>query len=210
MFYDPREGLRPAPLSHNPLNALVAPRPIGWIATVSAGGDDNLAPFSYFNAFSADPPIVGFAPNAPAGGLAGGSTAKDTLANVREIPEFTASVVSLNLAAAMNETSRTLPRGESEFTAAGLTRARSRHVRPPFVGEARAALECRVIDIVDLPAGSDGRGSHLVLGEVIGIHIDDALIRNGRVDSLALAQVARLGYMDYSSVSATFEMLRPD
>lgn len=206
MFFDPREGLRPAPLSHNPLNALVAPRPIGWIGTVSATGVENLAPFSYFNAFSADPPVVGFAPNAHAGG----GTAKDTLANVREVPEFTASVVSLGLAEAMNETSRVLPPGQSEFSAAGLTSAPSRNVRPPYVGEARAVLECRVIDIVGLPAGRDGRGSHLVIGEVIGIHIDDEVIRNGRVDSRALAQVARLGYMDYCSVTATFELARPD
>lgn len=206
MFYDPRQGLRPAPLSHNPLNALVAPRPIGWIGTVSAAGAENLAPFSYFNAFSADPPIVGFAPNA----RADGSAAKDTLANVREVAEFTASVVSLNLAGAMNETSRTLRRGESEFSAAGLTSAASRNVRPPHVGEARAVLECRVLDIVDLPPGRDGRGSHLVIGQVIGIHIDDTLIRDGRIDSLALAQVARLGYTDYCSVASTFEMARPD
>jgi flavin reductase (DIM6/NTAB) family NADH-FMN oxidoreductase RutF len=205
MYYDPRIDLRPAPLTHNPLNALVAPRPIGWIGTVSADGTENLAPFSYFNAFSADPPIVGFAPNAK---LEGG--AKDTLANVRDVPEFTASVVSMALAAAMNETSRVLPAGESEFRHAGLTSAPSRSVRPPHVGEARAVLECRVIEIVSLPTRPGGRGSHLVLGEVIGIYVDDTLIRNGRVDSLALAQVARLGYFDYCRVESLFELPRPD
>jgi flavin reductase (DIM6/NTAB) family NADH-FMN oxidoreductase RutF len=205
VYYDPRIDLRPAPLTHNPLNALVAPRPIGWIGTVSAQGTENLAPFSYFNAFSADPPIVGFAPNAK---LEGG--AKDTLANVRDVPEFTASVVSMALAAAMNETSRVLPAGESEFRRAGLTSAPSRSVSPPHVGEARAVLECRVIEIATLPTRAGGRGSHLVLGEVIGIYVDDALIRNGRVDSLALAQVARLGYFDYCRVDSLFELPRPD
>ncbi|HEX7035729.1 MAG TPA: flavin reductase family protein [Pseudomonadales bacterium] len=205
MFYDPRQHLRPAPLTHNPLNALVAPRPIGWIGSISAEGAENLAPFSYFNAFSADPPVVGFAPNA----RAGGETPKDTLANVRAVPEFTVSVVSGPLARQMNETSRDLPAGESEFRAAGIASAPSRVVRPPHVRDARAVLECRVLEIVALPAGRDGRGSHLVLGEVVGIHIDDALIRDGRVDTLALAPVARLGYFDYCVVTSTFEMRRP-
>jgi flavin reductase (DIM6/NTAB) family NADH-FMN oxidoreductase RutF len=206
MHYDPRIDLKPAPLKFNPLNALVAPRPIGWITSIDREGRLNLAPFSYFNAFSADPPIVGFAPNAHANG---GS--KDTLRNVEAIPEFTASIVSANLARQMNETSRQLPYGENELIAAGLTAVASKFVRTPRVGEARAALECRVFEIVALPAGSDGRGSHLVLGEVIGVYIDDALIgSNGRVDSIALAHVARLGYHDYTNVESIYEMRRPD
>jgi flavin reductase (DIM6/NTAB) family NADH-FMN oxidoreductase RutF len=207
MHYDPRIDLKPSPLKYNPLNALVAPRPIGWITTLDGRGRINLAPFSYFNAFSSDPPIVGFAPNAQPGG----GNEKDTLRNVREVPEFTASIVSADLAKPMNETSRGLPYGESELDAAGLTAAASRNVRPPRVGEARAALECRVFDVIALPAGRDGRSSHLVLGEVIGVYIDDTLIlANGRVDSLALAQVARLGYNDYTNVAALYEMRRPD
>lgn len=206
MHYDPRIDLKPAPLKFNPLNALVAPRPIGWITSIDREGRVNLAPFSYFNAFSADPPIVGFAPNAHANG--GG---KDTLRNVEAVPEFTASIVSADLARQMNETSRQLPYGENELIAAGLTAVASEYVRTPRVGEARAALECRVFEIVALPAGTDGRGSHLVLGEVVGVYIDDALIgSNGRVDSIALAQVARLGYHDYTNVAAIYEMRRPD
>ncbi len=205
MHYDPRIDLKPAPLRFNPLNALVAPRPIGWITTMDRDGNINLAPFSYFNAFSSDPPIVGFAPNAhPNGGN------KDTLRNVEAVPEFTASIVSAHLAVQMNETSRQLPYGENEMAAAGLTAVASQYVRTPRVGEARAALECRVFEIVTLPAGKDGRGSHLVLGEVIGVYIDDALISNGRVDPVALAQVARLGYHDYTNVAAVYEMRRPD
>ena len=148
MFYDPRENLRPAPLTHNPINALVAPRPIGWIGSLSAAGEENLAPFSYFNVFSADPPVVAFAPNAKQSD--GGP--KDTLANVRAVPEFTASIVSEPLAQQMNETSRVLDHGVSEFAAAGLTAAPSTNVRPPHVGEALAVLECVVFDIVALPA----------------------------------------------------------
>jgi flavin reductase (DIM6/NTAB) family NADH-FMN oxidoreductase RutF len=206
MFYDPRENLRPAPLSHNPLNALVAPRPIGWISTISANDEWNLAPFSYFNAFSADPPVVGFAPNAKPGD--GG--AKDSLANVRAVPEFTVSVVSAELAEQMNETSRALPHGVSEYEAAGLAAGKSRLVRPPYVDSARAVLECHVFDIVSLPAREGGRGSHLVLGEVIGIHIDDTLIVDGRVDTRALRPMSRLGYFDYAVVNELFEMLRPE
>ncbi len=206
MHYDPRIDLRPAPLKYNPLNALVAPRPIGWITSINSEGRVNLAPFSYFNAFSADPPIVGFAPNAH-------STHghhKDTLRNVREVPEFTASIVSADLAIAMNETSRDLPYGESEFDIAQLTMAASCNVSTPRVGEARAALECRVFDVITLPAGKDGRSSHLVLGEVIGIYLDTELITaDGRVDTLALGQVARLGYSDYTNVVALYEMRRP-
>jgi flavin reductase (DIM6/NTAB) family NADH-FMN oxidoreductase RutF len=205
MHYDPRVDLKPAPLKWNPLNALVGPRPIGWITSLDAAGRVNLAPFSYFNAFSSDPPIVAFGPNARATG-----TAKDTLRNVREVPEFTASIVSATLARAMNETSRELPYGENEMQAAGLAAAASVNVRPPRVAEAKAALECRVFEIVELPRGRDGRTSHVVFGEVVGIYIDDGLIANGRVDSLALAQVARLGYNDYTNVTALYEMRRPD
>jgi flavin reductase (DIM6/NTAB) family NADH-FMN oxidoreductase RutF len=205
MFYDPRENPRPAPLAHNPLNALVAPRPIGWIGSVSAAGEVNLAPFSYFNAVSAEPAVVVFAPNEKAGG-----GPKDTLANVREVGEFTVSIVSAALAHAMNETSRVAARGVNEFALARLTAAASQLVRPPRVAEARAALECEVWEIVPLPSTAGGRGSHLVIGTVVGIHIDDALIVDGRVDTVALAPVARLGYFDYSVVTGTFEMKRPD
>ena len=205
MFYDPRENLRPEPLTHNPLNALVAPRPIGWISTISAQGEPNLAPFSYFNAFSADPPLVGYAPNAKSAG-----SAKDSLANVQAVPEFTVSVVSADLAEQMNATSKVLPHGTSEYETAGLEAGESRLVRPPYVARARAVLECQVFDIVALPAGNDGRGSQLVLGEVIGIHINDDLIIDGKVDGKALQQVARLGYFDYTVVDNLFELLRPE
>jgi len=206
MFYDPREDVRPAPLTHNPLNALIAPRPIGWVGTVCTNGKVNLAPFSYFNAFSADPPVIGFAPNA----RPGCGRAKDTLANVRVVPEFTVSIVSLALAQQMNETSRDLAPGMSEFTVAGLTPARSRVVKPPYVRESKAVLECRLWDIVALPGKSGGRQSHLVLGEVVGIYIEDDLIVAGKVDTVALKPVARLGYFDYSVVVKKFELLRPD
>jgi flavin reductase (DIM6/NTAB) family NADH-FMN oxidoreductase RutF len=205
VFYDPRLTLRPAPLTHNPLNALVAPRPIAWVSTLSATGVPNLAPFSYFNAFSADPPVVGFAPNAKEGG-----GAKDSLVNVRALGEFTVSIVTAELATVMNETSRAVPHDVNEFELAGVRAAPSRLVGPPRVAASPAALECVVADILELPTRPGGRASHLVIGEVVGIHIDDAVIRDGRVDPLALRQLSRLGYFDYASVEGVFEMLRPD
>jgi flavin reductase (DIM6/NTAB) family NADH-FMN oxidoreductase RutF len=206
MYFDPRQGVRPDPLRFNPINALVGPRPIGWITTLDLAGVPNLAPFSYFNAFSADPPIVGFAPNSRD---AAGSP-KDTLANLRKIPEFSASIVSRDLAVAMNVTSSSLPPGVSEYDVAGLHATPSVAIRPPRVREAKASLECEVFDIIALPARPGDRASHLVLGAVVGIHIDDDLISDGRIDALALAQVARLGYFDYTAVTDTFELLRPD
>lgn len=205
MFYDPRDDLRPAPLTHNPLNAIIAPRPIGWIGSLSADGRRNLAPFSYFNAVSADPPTVIFAPNSRAGG-----EAKDSLANVRETGEFTVNIVSLQLARAMNESSREVDPGVDEFALAGVSAVPSNRIRPCRVGEARAALECTVFDIVALPCRPGGRASHLVIGNVVGIHIDDDLIVEGRLDTQALAPLARLGYFDYGIVGEPFEIPRPD
>jgi len=205
MFYDPREGLKPDPLTHNPVNALVAPRPIGWIGTSAADGNVNLAPYSYFNVFAADPPSVAFGPSSKDAE----GTPKDSLANVREVPEFTVSIVSRKLADQMNQTSADYERGVSEFEQTGLTTAGSRLVTPPHVGEAQAVLECRVFDIHPLPRRSGGKQSHLVVGEVIGIHIDDGLIVDGKGDTLAFEQVSRLGYFDYSVVNNLFEMPRP-
>lgn len=203
MFYDPRTGVV-APLKHNPINVLVAPRPIGWISTVSGSGDVNLAPFSYFNAVSSDPAMVMFAPNAKAGG-----DRKDTYANILEVPQFVASIVSSNLGLAMNQTSAEVDRDVDEFEFAHVARAASVNVRPPRVAAARAALECEVHQVIELPKGASGRGAHVVIGLVVGIHIDDACIRHGAVDQLSLAQVARLGRNDYTIVSELFEMPRP-
>ncbi len=205
MFYDPREDLRPAPLTHNPLNAIVAPRPIGWIGSLSADGVPNLAPFSYFNAVSADPPTVVFAPNSRTDG-----TPKDTLANVRDTGEFTVNIVSRSLAGVMNESSKEVSPDTDEFALAGVTAVPSNLIKPCRVGESHAALECTVFEIVPLPSRPGGRSSHLVIGNVIGIHIDDDLIVDGRLDTKSLAPLARLGYFDYGAVENPFEIPRPD
>lgn len=206
MFYDPNETPRPAPFTHNPFNALVAPRPIGWISTIDKDGRNNLAPFSFFNAVSTDPPLVMFAASARnAEGVP-----KDTFRNVREVPEFVVNVSTWELREKMNQTSAEYPPDVDEFVAAGLTPVASVKVRPFRVGEAKAALECTVHDIIDLPARRDGRRSHLVIGRVVGIYVHESVIVNGRIDASRLRQLSRLGYYDYSAISEVFQMPRPD
>lgn len=205
MYYDPRENLAPPPLSGNPLNALVAPRPIGWISTVDRAGNVNLAPFSYFNAVNSDPPVVVFAPNEKSKGMP-----KDTLRNVREVPQFVANLAHASLKIAINESSRVHPHGVNELEMVGLTATPSRAVKPPRIAQCKAALECAVHDIIELPYREGGRRSHLVIGTVIGIYIADEVIEGGRVDARRLNQLARLGYSEYTAVESTFTMPRPD
>ncbi len=204
MYFETAAGMRPAPLVHNPFNALVMPRPIGWISTIDAAGRTNLAPYSYFNAVSSDPPYVMFAPNSVVAGKD-----KDSFRNLREVPEFVVNVVSGTNAAAMNATSAPLPHGTSEFDHCAIAALPSRLVRPPRVAAALAALECRVFQIVDLPRTPDGRDNHVVIGEVVAIHIDDSVIVDGLVDERRLEPLTRLGYMNYGTLGAVFEMLRP-
>lgn len=206
MFFDPREDARPEPLSHNPFNALVAPRPIAWVTSIDSESRVNLAPFSFYNAISSDPPYVMFAlgPKDKAG------TPKDTLANVRQVPEFVISVASWELRKAVNQTSKAYSADINEFEQAGLTQVASQQVKPPRVGEAKAALECRVSQIIELPGKSDGRNRHMVIGEVVGIFIDDDVIENGMVVAGRLHQLSRLGYFEYDQVEDTVTIPRPD
>ena len=205
MFYDPREDLHPAPLAHNPFNALAAPRPIGWISSVSKQGHVNLAPFSYFNAISADPPMVMFAPNSKDTA----KTPKDTFRNISEIPQFVVNLATYELREAVNLSSKSYPFDVNEMEETGLTAVPSENVRPPRVNECPATLECEVYRTVDLLCGRDGRQSHLVIGEVVGIHINDDVIKDGVVDQTALQQLARLGYFNYCWVDQVFQMRRP-
>lgn len=204
MFFEPVEGMRPDPLTHNPMNALVCPRPIGWVSTIAANGKVNLAPFSYFNAVSADPPYVMFAPNS-----ASIEAEKDTYRNLSDVPEFVVNLVNHNNAGAMNETSYTFAYGVDEFEQCNVASLQSTTVRPPRVESSRAALECKVYEVVHLPKGADGRQSHVVVGEVVGVHIDDNLIIDGKIDEARLAPVARLGYFNYAGLGEIFELLRP-
>lgn len=206
MFYDPRDNLRPAPLRYNPFNALVAPRPIAWVSTIDSQSRVNLAPFSYFNAVSADPPyvVIGI------GNKDDDGTPKDTLSNVRDVPEFVVNIASKELKEAINQSSKVYPQDVDEFDETSVTPVESRQVRPPRVAEAKAALECRVHQIVELPGPEHGSSRHVVIGEVVGIHIDDDVIEDGKVVASRLHQLSRLGYFEYDSVEGTFTIPRPD
>jgi flavin reductase (DIM6/NTAB) family NADH-FMN oxidoreductase RutF len=197
-FYEPRAGHG---LPHDPFKAIVAPRPIGWIGTVDAEGRPNLAPYSFFNAVSTFPPMVYFTSEGR----------KDSLANVEATGEFTCSLVSATLARAMNATAAPVAPGVNEFTLAGLAMAPSTRVRPPRVAEAIAALECKVTQIIQL-TGADGvkLQTWMVLGEVIGVHVDDRWLKDGTFDTAGAHPIARCGYRgDYTEVTSLFEMIRP-
>ncbi|NRP73519.1 hypothetical protein ILFOPFJJ_04427 [Ensifer psoraleae] len=198
MFYDTAANRHGLP--HDPFKAIVSPRPIGWVGTRAAGGSQNLAPYSFFNAISDHPKLVMFS----------SSGYKDSVRNIEETGEFTASFASRNLSAAVNLTSVAAPHGESEFEVAGLMPVEGTLVKAPFVGEAFAALECRMTEIFR-PKGLDGvvSESYVVFGEVVGIHIRDEAIRDGRFDAATVRPLARLGYMDYCDGGDVFEMVRP-
>jgi flavin reductase (DIM6/NTAB) family NADH-FMN oxidoreductase RutF len=191
-------------LAVDPFKALVTPRPIGWISTVSRTGAVNLAPYSFFNAFAEDPHYVAF------GAGFGVRGAKDTVANVGETGEFVVNLATYDLREAMNATSALLPRGQDEFVHAGLTAVPSVVVRPPRVAESPVALECRWFKTVDLPDSDGEVANQLVIGRVVGVHIDDRYIADGRVNTVAMQPIARLGYSEYAVVNEAFRMRRPD
>ena len=198
MFYDAIENAHG--LKHDPFKALVSPRPIGWISSLDKDGRLNLAPYSYFNAVSDRPHIVMFS----------SSGRKDSIANIEDTGEFVCSLATFDLKDRMNQSSAPYPREISEFHEAGLETASSRLVKPPRVAESPVALECRYLQTIAL---ADENGvpaeSWVVLGQVVGIHIDDALITDGMVDITRARPIARLGYMDYAVVDAVFAMPRP-
>lgn len=199
MFYDTQDNRHG--LAHDPFKAIVAPRPIGWIGTSGRDGSRNLSPYSFFNAVSDRPKIVMFA----------SSGYKDSARNAEETGVFTASLVGRNIVEAMNASSAPVPYGTDEFALAGLTPVQGTLVEAPFVGEAMAALECRVTQIIR-PLDIDGVEAEtwMVFGQVVGIHLDEAIIREGRIDTALARPVARMGYMDYSDGGAdVFEMGRP-
>jgi flavin reductase (DIM6/NTAB) family NADH-FMN oxidoreductase RutF len=199
IFFEPQSRDRTL-FPHDPFKALVTPRPIGWISTLSAKGELNLAPYSYFNAFSSNPPIVGFSSEGE----------KDSSTFAVETGEFVWSMATWELRDQMNASAASLPRGQSEFVHAKLDTAASRLVRPPRVAASPAAFECRVTEMVKLKDvdGSDS-GRRLVLGRVVGIHVDERFVRQGRIDSAAMRPIARGGYDEYSVVDQVFSMPRP-
>jgi flavin reductase (DIM6/NTAB) family NADH-FMN oxidoreductase RutF len=200
MFYD--ATINDHGLPHDPFKAIVTPRPIGWITAMSARGEINLSPYSFFNAVSDNPHMVAFS--------SGGR--KDALTFIEETKEFVCNLATWDLRDRMNATSAVLPRGENEMDHAGLTPAPSRIVKPPRVAEAPAALECRWLQTVPLtPLGGGDPAYWLVVGQVVGIHIDDRFIVDGLVDTAAMRPIARAGYRDYfvSTPETKFSIRRP-
>ena len=198
MFY--RTDTNDHGLPHDPFKAIVAPRPIGWISTRSAASAFNLSPYSYFNAVSTSPYLVWFSSEGE----------KDSVTFARETGEFAVNLVGRALAGKMNLSSVDAPRGESEFGHAGLTAVPCKAIAAPRVAEAPAVLECKVTEVLQ-PRGLDGRpaGVTIVMGEVLAIEIDDAMIVDGRFDVTRAGNVGRLGYRDYCAVTETFAMTRP-
>ena len=198
MYYEPSK--RNHGLPHDPFQALVAPRPIGWISTRSAAGALNLSPYSYFNALSSNPWLVMFS----------SSTEKDSVVFARETGEFTANLVSAHLTDAMVMSSIAAPRGVSEFELAGLTPEPGRNVSVPRVKEAFAALECKLTEIWRPKSVSrPGIAPYVVTGEVVGVYIDERILTEGLVDIAKARPVSRLGYLDYAVTNETFSKVRP-
>ena len=197
-FYEPRLGHS---LPHDPFKAIVAPRPIGWISTVDPAGRVNLAPYSFFNAFCDVPPIVGFS----------SMTRKDSQRNIEATGEFVANLATRRHAEAVNLTSGAFPPEVNEMEHAGLAAAPSRLVKPPRVADAPAALECKLLTVLPLK-DLDGRPTTntLILGQVVGVHIDRAFLKDGLFDMTQARTIARCGYRgDYAEVTSLFEILRP-
>jgi flavin reductase (DIM6/NTAB) family NADH-FMN oxidoreductase RutF len=199
MFYETSKR-DTALLPHDPYKAIVAPRPIGWISTLSPEGLVNLAPYSFFNGISTRPPLVMFSSEG----------AKDSATAAESSGEFVCNLATFNLRHHMNATSAPLPRGVSEFEHAGLTPAPCVLVKAPRVLESPASLECRVVDVIrprDLTGGE--AGVIMVIGEIIGVHLDKAYVVDGRFDMVKAGTISRAGYADYVRAESVFSIVRP-
>lgn len=198
MFYEPR--LRNHGLTHDPLKALIAPRPIGWISSLSAEGVPNLAPYSFFNMVSEGPPMVMFSSDGR----------KDSLNNIEATGEFVCNIVTKDFTSAMNASSAPYPPEVNEFEKAELETEASVLVRPPRIKGIAAALECRLVTSQPL-VGLEGKPARytMVIGEAVGVYVSPAILKDGRIDSAHFHLLARLGYMDYASVDRVFSLERP-
>ena len=200
MFYRPQDG---HPLPHNPFNAIVTPRPIGWISTRDADGNDNLAPYSFFNGVAYTPPQVMFASTGTKADVDG---TKDSMANIRETGVFCVNIVEYAMRDAMNASSATLPHGADEFGHAGIEKADCDQISCARVALAPASLKCRMTQMVKI----EGENNFAVFGEVVGVHMRDDCIKDGRFDVTTYQPLSRLGYRDYARVTDVFEIIRPD
>ena len=200
IFFEPDKRDR-ALLPHDPFKGVVVPRPIGWISTMSRAGQVNLAPYSYFNGVLSHPRIVSFC----------SESEKDAAAFAIDSGEFAWSMATWALRDQMNATSAGLPRGQSEFDYAGLATAPCRLVRAPRVADSPAAMECKLTQVVRV-LDMEGRetGGVVVYGQVVGMHLDERCLKNGRFDLAAVQPIARCGYDEYAVVERVFSMKRPE
>lgn len=199
MFYEPQNGHG---LPHNPFSAVIAPRPIAWVATRGAIGD-NLAPYSFFNAAAYEPPQIMFASTSSKPDRDG---TKDTMANIRDTGVFCVNIVGMDLIDPMNRSSRSLAADQDEFQYAGLKKAECETIDCPRVADTPAALECKLVQIITLP----GETNLVCFGQVTGVHIRDDCLVDGRFDFTHAENLARLGYRDYLGRGKVFELGRPD
>ncbi|MFQ1699103.1 flavin reductase family protein [Loktanella agnita] len=200
MFYEPKNGHG---LPHNPFNAVVSPRPIGWISTRGKDGQDNLAPYSFFNAVAYVPPQVMFASTSAKEDR--GDT-KDSVANIRDTGVFAVNIVEYAARDLMNQTSGSWEKDTDEFALAGVEKAACETIPCPRVANAPATLECTLTQIVQLP----GEANFAVFGEVTGVHLRDNCIVDGKFDVTQFNPLTRLGYRDYSVIREVFSLQRPD
>ena len=201
MFYRPEDGHG---LPHNPFNAIVTPRPIGWISTIGADGAVNLAPYSFFNAVATEPPMVMFSSN---GKQAHGT--KDSVANAEATGEFVCNMATWDLRDPMSQTSRPVPPEVDEFELAGLETQPSELVKPPRVKASPIHLECVYHQTLELPCDIEGGRNAICLGRVVGVHIRDEFLTNGKVDIARIKPLARLGYQDYTVAEKVVKITRP-
>ena len=206
-------NVSPSDLSHKELYGLIlnsiAPLPIAWVSTISASGQPNLATFSFFNCVCVAPPLLAFAPGLRPGKQSGVTQgeAKDTLRNIRETKEFVINVVTYELAEAMNQTSGEYDAAINEFELAQIASARSRAVKPERVAASPVSFECRLYQILDFSPSP--QSSSLVIGEVVSIHVDDAHLKEGKLDRNSLDLIGRMGGIQYTRTTQRFDMVRP-
>jgi flavin reductase (DIM6/NTAB) family NADH-FMN oxidoreductase RutF len=200
LFYEPKNGY---PFDENPFAALVFPRPIGWISTLSKNGIANLAPYSFFNAIAYEPPQVMFS----ATGFHSQGGLKDSIANVLSNNEFVVNLATKKLKTQVNQTSIDAPHGIDEFNVFNLKKRKSRIVEPPSIAESPVNLECRLFKKIDLKTKVKNQNI-MIIGEVVGIHIDNKFIKKRKIDSLAMRAISRMGYAEYSEIYSKFFMER--
>jgi len=201
MFYEPKKGHT---FSIDPYKSLIFPRPIGWISTISKNGIPNLAPYSYFNAIADDPPQVMFSEEAPIAN----NKYKDSLTNILSTKEFVVNFATSKTCKQMTLSSIDAPSDVDEFKFTKLKKRKSKKVTAPSVAESPVNLECKLLKTLKLKSNSKKYGT-VVIGEVIGIFINNKFIKKGRVDSAAMRYVARLGYSEYTTISSQFRMHHP-